>query len=77
MPKSATSKLNFESALKELEGLVTNMEKGDLSLEDSLKTFERGVNLSRQCRDILHKAEQRVAILDKDNNSLQDFTHDD
>lgn len=77
MSKASVTKLDFESALKELESLVTTMEKGELSLEDSLKSFERGVALSRQCRDILHKAEQRVAILDKDSNSLQAFVHDD
>lgn len=77
MSKPALSKLNFESALKELETLVTSMEKGELSLEDSLKTFERGINLSRQCRDILHKAEQRIAVLDKDSGQLEPFVHDD
>lgn len=77
MTKATTTKPNFEAALKELEALVATMEKGELSLEDSLKAFERGVALSRQCRDILHKAEQRLAVLDKTSNSLQDLIHDD
>lgn len=77
MTKPAASRLNFEAALKELETLVSSMEKGELSLEDSLKTFERGVALSRQCRDILHKAEQRVSVLDKESGSLEPFVHDD
>lgn len=77
MTKAATTRLNFESALKELEALVATMEKGELSLEDSLKAFERGVVLSRQCRDLLQKAEQRLMVLDKGSNSLQDLIHDD
>lgn len=76
MTKAATTRLNFESALKELEALVATMEKGELSLEDSLKAFERGVVLSRQCRDLLQKAEQRLMVLDKGSNSLQDLVHD-
>ena len=47
----------------ELEGLVETLEQGELSLEDSLKTFERGVVLARTCQEALAKAEQKVAIL--------------
>ena len=54
---------SFEAALKELEGLVERMEKGDRSLEDSLKDFERGVTLTRQCQEALKTAEQKVQQL--------------
>ena len=54
---------SFEDALEELEGLVETLEQGELSLEDSLKTFERGVVLARTCQEALAKAEQKVAIL--------------
>jgi len=54
---------SFEDALVELEGLVETLEQGELSLEDSLKTFERGVVLARTCQEALAKAEQKVAIL--------------
>ena len=54
---------SFEQALTELEALVVKMEKGDLSLEDSLKTFERGIELTRLCEGTLRQAEQRVRIL--------------
>ena len=54
---------SFEQALTELEALVVKMEKGDLSLEDSLKTFERGIELTRLCESTLRQAEQRVRIL--------------
>lgn len=61
MPKKPS--LNFEQALKELETLVERMEKGEVSLEDSLKDFERGVELTRACQQALQEAEQRVQIL--------------
>ncbi|MBN4080525.1 exodeoxyribonuclease VII small subunit [Beggiatoa alba] len=55
--------LDFEKALHELENLVATMEQGDLSLEESLKHFERGVKLTRQCQSALKQAEQKVQIL--------------
>ncbi|MGB1905783.1 MAG: exodeoxyribonuclease VII small subunit, partial [Spongiibacter sp.] len=48
MPKAKTD--NFESALTELEALVQHMESGELSLEDSLQAFEKGMQLSRDCQ---------------------------
>ena len=63
--------LNFESALKELETLVATLEEGDLSLEDSLKTFEQGIKLTRTCQTALQEAEQKVQILLKDDNGLK------
>jgi exodeoxyribonuclease VII small subunit len=54
---------NFEHALKELEELVGRMEQGDLSLEESLKAFERGIELTRSCQQALKEAEQKVEIL--------------
>lgn len=53
----------FEDALKELETLVEKMERGDLSLEESLQYFERGVTLTRLCQQALQEAEQKVEIL--------------
>lgn len=63
--KAANSddKIDFESALRELEELVERMEHGDLSLEQSLKDFERGVALTRACQQALQEAEQKVQIL--------------
>ena len=53
----------FEQLLTELESIVATLEKGDLALEASLAAFERGVVLTRACRDALDSAEQRVRIL--------------
>jgi len=53
----------FEDAMRELEETVQRMERGDLRLEESLKLFERGMELSRQCRQSLDTAELRVRNL--------------
>lgn len=53
----------FEDALGELESLVETLEQGDLSLEESLKAFERGVTLARTCQQALTEAEQKVNAL--------------
>jgi len=55
--------LNFEAALDELEQLVERMEAGDLTLEQSLAAFERGVVLTRDCQKALKEAELRVQAL--------------
>ena len=64
------SSVDFENALKELEALVEKMEQGDIRLEDSLKHFERGIELTRQCQQALRDAEKKVQILlEKDNQA--------
>ena len=67
MAKKSAENPNFETSLKELETLVEKMEQGDLSLEESLSHFERGVQLSRSCQQALKAAEQKVEILMKKN----------
>lgn len=59
----STKPFDFESSLRELEQLVEKMEQGDLSLEQSLQDFERGIKLTRHCQQALQEAEQKVAIL--------------
>lgn len=61
----------FEESLQRLEGIVKEMEKGDLPLEQSLKLFEEGVSLSALCRKELEAAEGRVEILLKDDERLR------
>lgn len=63
---SAISTPDFETALADLEILVQRMESGELSLEDSLQEFERGVKLTRLCQEALKAAEQRVKLLSAD-----------
>ncbi|MFZ5756899.1 MAG: exodeoxyribonuclease VII small subunit [Pseudomonadota bacterium] len=63
--------VNFEESLEELESLVEQLEDGDLSLEESLAAFEKGVRLARECQDALKQAEQRVQILLKQGGEEQ------
>ncbi|EGL55980.1 exonuclease VII small subunit [Methylophaga aminisulfidivorans MP] len=56
-------KLDYEAAVKELEALVERLEEGDISLEESLKLYERGVLLTRDCQESLQAAEQKVQML--------------
>jgi exodeoxyribonuclease VII small subunit len=60
-----TKQADFEVALKELEGIVEQLEGGDLPLERALELFERGVRLSRECQKRLDEAERKVEILTK------------
>ena len=54
---------DFEKSLEELEALVAQLESGDLSLDDSLRQFKRGVELTRHCQEVLEKAQQTVEKL--------------
>lgn len=71
--------LDFEKALDELERLVSELEKGEMSLEQSLAQFERGVKLTRACQQALKDAEQKVLKLTElsPNAELQPFLPDD
>ena len=64
-------KIDLEKTLQELENIVETLEDGELSLEQSLKHFEKGVKLSRECQAALKDAEQKVKILT--NGELQNF----
>ena len=75
MPKKKSTTL-FEDSLAEIEQLVGQLEQGDISLEESLKSFERGVALTRICQKALQEAEQKVHILIEKNgtHNLESFT---
>ncbi len=76
----AQKKQTFEASLGKLEHIVTQLEEGDLSLEESLKLFEDGVKLSRECQQRLDQAERRIEVLlkDKDGNpTLEAVEKDD
>ena len=62
----AAKEVRFETALARLEEIVQKLEDGDLALEESLKLFEEGVRLSRNCDQKLQAAERRIEILLKD-----------
>ncbi|MFC4728518.1 exodeoxyribonuclease VII small subunit [Coralloluteibacterium thermophilus] len=79
LPDDTAPVAAFEQSLDALEALVLKMEKGDLSLDDSLAAYERGVGLYRQCRSALEQAELRVKLLSDplDPESAQPFERDD
>ena len=68
-------KLNYEASVTELESLVNRLEQGDISLEESLKLYESGVLLIRDCQDALQAAEQKVQMLIQQSgqSNLVDF----
>ncbi|MDA8942210.1 exodeoxyribonuclease VII small subunit [Candidatus Thioglobus sp.] len=63
-----TDKFNFNKGLLQLEEIINKMESGELSLEDSLKYFEEGVKIHRQCHTALTDAEQRISVLSENDN---------
>ena len=64
----SASKDSFETSMEKLEKIVDELDKGDFTLEESLKKFEEGLKLGKTCRDILDKAEARVKKLVEDQD---------
>lgn len=62
--------VDFEQQLGSLEALVESLESGDLSLEDSLKSFEQGIKVARECQTALKQAEQKVELLMRQGDEL-------
>ncbi len=71
------NKQNFENNLKELETIVKALEGSDISLEEMLEMFEKGIRLTKECTDALDSAEQKITILmkNRDNGEMieEDF----
>lgn len=66
--------MSFEEALLELEGIVEKLEKGQLSLDESLMLFEKGIKLVRECNDKLKSAQQKMEQLIAENGELRTET---
>lgn len=58
-----SKKKSFEDSLKELESIVTKLESGEMSLEESLDRFEQGTKLYKECKELLSIAEKKVSVL--------------
>ncbi len=71
MAKKSANLPDFEAALAELEKIVEKMESGEQSLEDALKSFQRGIELTRLCQQGLKDAEQKVEKLIQQNDELR------
>jgi exodeoxyribonuclease VII small subunit len=72
-----TDKFNFNKGLLQLEEIINKMESGELSLEDSLKYFEEGVKIHRQCHTALTDAEQRISVLSENDNYSEEKSFGD
>lgn len=68
-PKKKT--VDFEESLKALEDLVVRMEQGDMTLEQSLEAFQKGIALTRECQNRLTEAEQQVNLLIEENDQFR------
>lgn len=62
--------LKFEEAMQELEKIASDLEKGDLSLEESVSKFEEGMKISKECSNIIEKAEKKITILLKKDDKI-------
>ena len=62
-------KRKFEEMIEDLEAISKDLESGKLSLDESVKVFEQGIEISKECSKILEDAEKRISILIKDNNN--------
>lgn len=67
-----TKPIHFEQSISELESIVMQLEKGELSLEESLKQFEKGISLARKCEETLNKAEQKIEMLSSTKTQQND-----
>lgn len=76
-----SKELNFEEKLKNLEELVSRLDKDELTLDESIKIFEEGIKLSKECSDEIEKAEKKINILleDERNKELKEekFVNED
>ena len=77
MATKKQAKFDFEAALEKLEELVSSMEDGELSLEESLQAFEKGIKLTRECQNALKNAEQKVQVLLNENGDTEQLNLDE
>ena len=66
------AKANFEDNMENLEKIVSELEKGDLNLDESISKFEEGIKISKDCNKILEEAEKKITILLEKDGELQE-----
>lgn len=64
--------LNFEERMQELETIVQDLEKGELNLDDSIKKFEEGMKISKECSKFLEDAEKKITVLIEKNGEIEE-----
>ena len=70
------AKNNFEKSMENLENIVTELEKGELNLDESVKKFEEGMKIAKQCNNILENAEKKITILLEKNGDFEEKPFD-
>ena len=70
------SKENFEESMKKLEGIVIELENGNLNLDESVEKFEEGMKIAKQCNTILEEAEKKITILLEKDGELKEENFD-
>ena len=70
------SKENFEESMKTLEEIVSELENGNLNLDESVKKFEEGMKIAKQCNSILENAEKKITILLEKDGELKEENFD-
>lgn len=68
--------MNFEESMKKLETIVTELENGNLNLDESVKKFEEGMKIAKQCNNILENAEKKITILLEKNGDFEEKPFD-
>ena len=63
---------SFEEQIEELESIVDELEKGELSLEDSVMKFEQGIKIAKECNNTLEEAEKKITILVNENGEMSE-----
>ena len=66
------AKENFEESMKKLETIVTELENGNLNLDESVKKFEEGMKIAKQCNNILEDAEKKITFLLEEDGELKE-----
>ena len=66
-----TKPIHFEKSMAELQEIVLQLEKGELSLEESLQQFEKGITIARKCQDLLNQAEQKIEMLSATKSPIE------
>ncbi len=69
--KNDITKLGFEQAIKELTGIVGKIEQGEITLQDSIQQYERGMTLIKHCRKILQEAEKKIEKIAEESSEQQ------
>ena len=68
--------MNFEESMKMLETIVTELENGNLNLDESVKKFEEGMKMAKQCNNILEETEKKITILLENDGELKEENFD-